>query len=430
MATTIDAAWATYIRAKAINFDEPAYLVNAAELKDITGREPRLLAKFDTPEQLPTPFRDAGYTLVPTKNGQWIIVPGSLFVKAPLCPQIYEFTPKLLFPLLTAGRGSSESQYIDAAFNTGLLATFLNLNEMYLTIRGREYTLPFDFQLGSYVVRTQSVQIEVDAGYEGLHEIVLLEAKIGKPDAFNIRQLYYPFRHFSALVETKRVRKLVRNVFLAYDISTETYHLYEYTFENFLDPNSAEARRCAIYRIAQQERLVAHDLIDAEFRTESKLVPQADDLNKVFELLTLVDAGLNRATDVAEYFVFAKRQSSYYREAAEYMGLLARTADGRYELTERGIYLLTQPPGEKARAFAKAIMNSWIFVELLRRAGTSRAFSVADIEAIIASVHDKGDQRYTASTVQRRRQTIVAWLKWLAQEFGCVIATSAGYKFQ
>src|SRR5579872_6849743 len=118
MTTENDSAWTLYCEAKNIVFDQPSYLIEAAELKKITQREPRLLAKFDTPSQLPQPFKDAGYTLVPVKNGLYRLVRGDLFIKVADCNTSSTFTPTLTFPLLTAGRGSGESQYIDQAFNT------------------------------------------------------------------------------------------------------------------------------------------------------------------------------------------------------------------------------------------------------------------------------------------------------------------------
>src|SRR5438045_189595 len=107
--------------------------------------------------------------------------------------------------------------------------------------------------------------------------------------------------------------------------------------------------------------------MDARFQSRNWLVPQADDLNKVFELLNLVEAGLNRAADVADYFVFDQRQSSYYREAAEYLRLIT-TYQGIYELTDLGIMLLSEPASTQLALLARIVVNSWIFVELIEQA--------------------------------------------------------------
>ncbi len=415
MTTENDKAWVRYLEAKQIVFDQPSYFIEASELKTLANREPRLLAKFDTPEQLAQPLKQAGYTLLPTRNGQYQLVRGNLFVALPSCPATDAFTPKLSFPLLTAGRGSGEAQYIDHAFNTGLLTYFLGLDTIYQTIRGREYTGQFEFQLSGLEIRVESVQIEVDAGYESMYDIVLLEAKIGVPQHFNIRQMYYPYRHFTELAPQKRIR----NIFLAYDLASASYHLYEFIFREKRDPLSAEMEKCTIFRLTPPANLTLHDLIDVRFQTHNQLVPQADDLNKIFELLTVVEAGINRAEDVADYFVFDKRQSSYYREAAEYLGLITSARYEGYSLTNLGIQVLSEPTDAQTRILAKVVVNSWIFVKLIGRAGIKGIFTDTDIDAVIASVQGKdGTAHYGGTTIPRRHRTIVAWIRWLAQEIG------------
>jgi hypothetical protein len=67
----------------------------------------------------------------------------------------------------------------DISFNTGLINHFANLKaNVYLQIRGRKYTPLFTFKVGNFDLEVKSVQTEVDAGYEGEHIILLLEAKI------------------------------------------------------------------------------------------------------------------------------------------------------------------------------------------------------------------------------------------------------------
>lgn len=159
MTTENDRAWARYTEAKNINFDQPAYPVEATELKALTKREPRLLAKFDTPEQLAQPLKRAGYTVIPTRNGQYQLVRGNLLIALPRCGHTDIFAHKLSFPLVTAGRGSGEAQYIDYALNTGLLAHFLDLDVKYQTIRGREYSKRFEFLLSGLLAVSKLSQM-------------------------------------------------------------------------------------------------------------------------------------------------------------------------------------------------------------------------------------------------------------------------------
>lgn len=424
MSTKNDTAWERYIKAKEITFDQPTYTIDAHDLKSITNREPRLLTKFDTPEQLPKPLKTAGFTLLPIRNGQYQLVRGTLFVELAACAELADFVPNLPFPLTTIGCGSGEMQYIDQAFNTGLLNHFLGIGQLFQTIRGREYTRQFTFRFFGQFISVDSVQIEVDAGYESLYDVVLIEAKIGIPSHFNIRQLYYPYRHFSMLVPHKRIR----NVFLAYDIPSASFSLHEFSFEDRQDPWTIRRTQCKVYRLAPSIQLTIYDLIDTRLQTGNALVPQADDLNKVYELLTLVAAGLNRADDLADYFVFDIRQSSYYREAAEYLGLITISRQDGYLLTNLGVTLLSVPAIDQPRMLAKVVVNSWIFVELIRRSQANQQFTNDDIEDVISSVKtDQGTVRYSKTTVSRRRRTIVAWIRWLAQEIGCFTVSPTGY---
>ncbi len=422
MNTLNDDAWKHYLHVKNIKFDEPTYYVDAAELKQLTNREPRLLAKFDTPDQLPKPLKEAGYTLLPIKNGKYQLVHGTLFVSLPPCRLSYNnFEPRISFPLTTEGRGQGESQYIDQAFNSGLLHEFFSISEMYQTIRGREYTKRFYFQWDAQLIEVESVQIEVDAGYESLDEIVLVEAKIGVPSHFNLRQLYYPYRHFLTLAPQKRIR----TVFLAYDLPTTSYHLFEYKFDKLDNPLSGFIERCGVYRVSSTVRQSIHALIDVRFQSASKIVPQADDLNKVYEILLLVEADIDNAENVADYFGFDERQSSYYREAAEYLGLL----EG-YKLTEMGIALLSISVSEQSLFLAKGVVNSWIFCALIAVAVKHGSFTRKDIENTITSAKKADGSQYSASTVKRRSSTIVSWLNWLAQEFDCFTIEKNVYRLR
>ncbi|HYZ58461.1 MAG TPA: hypothetical protein VE544_02295, partial [Nitrososphaeraceae archaeon] len=74
------------------------------------------------------------------------------------------------------------------------------------------------------VIEVNSAQIEVDAVYENVDKIVTVEAKIGIPSSFSIRQLYYPFRTFHLN------KKPVRNFFFCFEPSQQLYLLWEYEF--------------------------------------------------------------------------------------------------------------------------------------------------------------------------------------------------------
>lgn len=418
MSSLNDSAWQSYLDQKKIVLDGSSfYEVDAEELKELAGREPRLLAKFDEPGQLPEPLAKAGYTLLPDRNGRYILFPGNLFVSIPSCLQQQAYNGQPPFRLETAGRGCGESQYIDKAYIIGLLSDFVGIDrsKLFLTIRGRERTGVFSFSFSRVNFNVQGVQIEVDAGYEGPRDIVLIEAKVGKRDYFNLRQLYYPFRHFKQLVPGKHVRSIL----LIYDITENQYHLYELGFYEENDPGSWHFLLSRTYQLTTSPVSHIDELINVNYETHTNIAPQANDLNRIVELLDFINNGIQTSQEVADAFVFDLRQSSYYREAAEYLGLVYKQQN-RFQLTSRGEKVVLADLEEKRRLLALCIVNSWIFVRLIDLACQHRrAFSIEDIEEVIASVPRAGEQRYNKTTIPRRRQTVVAWILWLSNQFGC-----------
>lgn len=415
MATKNDAAWETYVRAKGWLLAGESHYVRADDLKRVTGREPRLLTKFDTPSELPRVFRVAGYTILPVKNGEYVIFPGSVFASLPRPDARTFFRPRLPFPLTTIGRGTGESEYLDHAYTTGLLAEVTGCATLFQTIRGRERSGAFSFSAGTppRTIAVDGVQIEVDAGYEGERDVILVEAKVGARDVFNVRQLYYPFRHFSRVTD-----KRVRPFFFTYDLALGTYTFYEVAFTepaSFHSYTVVAASRFALFR---EPRKRVDDLLEPHRRTLRTLVPQADDLTTILALLVAVNKGNTRSQTIAAYIGFDKRQSSYYGEAAEYLGLLTRD-DGVFALTDAGRAFLATAPEARRAAIAKRVVNSWVVRDLIDIARKKGYTIEDDIAPLIATVRkDDGTPRYSGQTIERRVQTITAWLRWLANEFG------------
>ena len=94
----------------------------------------------------------------------------------------------------------------------------------------------------------ESVQTEVDAGYEGRDSIVLIEAKNSNATDTIIRQLYFPFRQWQ-LNTTKKVYPLF---FERRFIDGETiFYIWQYEFANISDYNSIRLVKSARFRIIE-----------------------------------------------------------------------------------------------------------------------------------------------------------------------------------
>ncbi len=101
-------------------------------------------------------------------------------------------------------------QHLDYAYAAGMIEDFCQVGELFLTIRGRKYTPPFSFKVGTSTIHQQSVQTEVDAGYEGENNLVLIEGKNTGVNEVIIRQLYYPYRKWTEDISVEHGKKSYR----------------------------------------------------------------------------------------------------------------------------------------------------------------------------------------------------------------------------
>jgi len=111
-----------------------------------------------------------------------------------------------------------------------------------LTIRGRKYTPRFSFKVGIQEIIAESVQTEVDAGYEGRNQVVLIEAKNSSTKNTIIRQLFYPYRQWQQYTE-----KQVKTLF--FEKRDNFYSLWQFEFTNPYDYNSIIISKSMRYKI-------------------------------------------------------------------------------------------------------------------------------------------------------------------------------------
>jgi hypothetical protein len=165
--------------------------------KKTSEKEVRILCKMDSREQLPDVMSANGLFLMPVKNGNYAIVKGEGYVDIPdIEGEPEDYHTKLDFKLETSVIGNSEMQHLDFAYASSLIRTFMDDPSLVLTIRGRKYTPAFSYKIGNVTLETESVQTEIDGGYEGKNQVVLIEAKNSQTKNTIIRQLYYPYRQW------------------------------------------------------------------------------------------------------------------------------------------------------------------------------------------------------------------------------------------
>ncbi len=213
--------------------------------KETSEKEVRILCKQDSREDRPDIFIENGLFLLPVKNGYYNIIQGEGYIDLPeIHDEITVYSSKLDFKLDTTKIGDSEMQHLDYAYAASLIRTFTQDPSLVLTIRGRKYTPAFEFNIGSQLIKIEGVQTEVDAGYEGKDQIVLIEAKNFDASNTIIRQLYYPFRQWQ-----EHTQKKVVTLFFDKARGDDVYSIWEFEFQDPKNYNSILLVRAGKFRI-------------------------------------------------------------------------------------------------------------------------------------------------------------------------------------
>ncbi len=420
--TENDSAWQRYFDATDV-LDQIQTnghaLVSAAELKALSGREPRLLAKIDTLAERPSVFKSNDLALFPTRNGQYILFNDpEQKTYFPLASACYSSDVQWHEPLEDLSAYDSfpgiqklnESQALDFAYISSLLRRFTQDPKIQLAIRGRMFSRAFSFQLpvNKAEVRVQGVQIEVDGGYESADAIYLFEAKQGRRADFNIRQLYYPYLEWRS-----RSRKRIVPIFFV--ITNGIFHFVEFQFsDTFGDLKIARAESYTLQETKLPGISLSALMRQTPLESPSSIpFPQADDLDKVIDLLSMLEGGPATKVQVAEHFEFDERQGDYYGNAATYLGLVHRSING-FALTPTGVSLINLPErNRRTRELITAMLSQPSFRDVFiewAALGLGEEFpSKAVVAEIIARHSTLG-----MSTPSRRAGTVLAWLRWVA----------------
>jgi len=239
------------------NFEESPFILSAEQIKrscqDFTKtaeKEVRILCKQDTRDDRPKIFRDNNLFILPKHNGSYYIVKGEGYVDIPdITTPIQDYNSKLDFELQSSKVGDSEMQYLDFAYANSLIRTFMDDPSLVLTIRGRKYTPQFSFRVGNQRMVTESVQTEVDAGYEGRDSLVLIEAKNSNATDTIIRQLYFPFRQWQENTQKKVYPLFFERRFINDEV---IFYIWQYEFTDVEDYNSINLVKSGRFRIIEK----------------------------------------------------------------------------------------------------------------------------------------------------------------------------------
>lgn len=394
------------------------FRITASQIKEY--REPRLMAKIDHTINLPKIFRDNRLAILPVSRGDYIISHFNAYHRFEeinntiISVSLPEYIQSLEYNSI-----NSESIALNSASASGVLADFLQDEDLVPTVSGRMGSGRFDFDIANidnddkYNVVVNNSQIEIDAAYEGVNSLALFEAKNDISDDFIIRQIYYPYRLWQS-----KITKPVRPIFLVF--SNGIYHLYEYAFEEVGNYNSLVLMSQKNYALEETDINIAdiqNILNSVELIQEPNDIPfpQADSFERVINLCELLkERDLNR-NDVTENYDFDIRQTNYYSDAARYLGLIDKSYEGVtpvYSLNNLGRNILSLNYKKRQIAFCKAILSHKVFNISLRKYLEN---GVMPSRAEIVSIMRESNlyNIYKSSTYERRASTIRGWIDWI-----------------
>jgi hypothetical protein len=391
--------------------------ISATQIKEF--REPRLMAKFDHTINLPQIFAENKLAILPITRGDYIISHLNAYHKfEPDTAQITRVSLPTYIQSLDCNNVSSEAIALNCAVAAGIVAEFLEDEEILSTVSGRMGSGSFEFNIENSIngtpchIEVNNSQIEIDAAYEGIKSLALFEAKRDLSEDFLIRQLYYPYR-----VWKSRVTKAVRPLFLVY--SNGIYRLYEYMFQEPNDYSSLVLIKQKNYSVEDIAITVAdiQSILNSTIYVQEPEIPfpQADTFERVINICELLNAQELSRNDVTEQYAFDARQTNYYTDAARYIGLLEKRKESGspiYSLSEAGTKILNMNLKQRQLAYCSCILSHKAFAETLKNYFSIGVMPLTnDIMQIMknSNLYKVGSD----STFERRSSTIKGWLNWI-----------------
>lgn len=408
--------------------------IKASQIKEF--REPRLMSKWDSSEQLPKPLSKNKINILPDSRSSYVLGDFLLYESIPeLKEHIKQMTAVELpeYETIDIDNINSESNAINILIISRILDDFLSTEENVSTFNGRMSSGQFEFNVDSYAqekrhIVVNNAQLEIDGGFENEDSVVILEAKNVVHKDFHVRQLYYPYRLWKS-----KVNKPIRCVFSIY--SNKVFRLFEYKFEDINDYSSIKLVQTKNYSLEDTtitledlKNVLANTTIkyddDMEKQTKDNTVPfiQADSFDRVVSLLENMKDNPMNDEEIAELMHFGSsesnghvsyRQSQYYRNAGKYLGLFEKDRDDDKgvvtKLSSLGIQLYKMKYKERQLKFVSLMLEHQIFNDVFVE--TLKCGEILSKEAVVERMKELnvcGDGQLI-----RRAQSVRAWVYWI-----------------
>lgn len=401
-----------------------AFYITAKKIKEF--KEPRLMAKWDSSENLPRIFKKYNINILPISRSEYVLSDFKLYESIPELGEHITEMQKVDIPeyeTIDISNISSEANAINVLMISKILDDFLNEDDNVVTFNGRMGTGEFSFYVNRYreslfEVGVKNAQCEIDGGMENSNSVVILEAKnVVHPD-FHIRQLYYPYRLWDSKVE-----KPIRLVFSIY--SNQIYRLFEYKFEDKNNYSSIKLVRCKNYSL-QDTKIELNELYevysnvqviydDNQKNTKTPFI-QANSFERIISLMEILFEEDKTTDKIAEIMQFDSRQSDYYYNAGKYLGLFEKKdieEEGKtvkkVSLSKLGRNTVKLKYKERQLTLVDLILRHDIFNRLfLETYNKGELPTKKEIQSIMRknNVCNEGQ-------IVRRSSSVYSWIKWI-----------------
>lgn len=405
---------------------EGFYKISASQIKKV--KEPRLMAKWDSSEQLPKSLKENKINILPDSRSSYILSDFLLYQEIPQLTEHVKNMPKVELPELETidvDNITSEANAINILQISGILEDFLELNSddvLYGTFDGRMSSGKFDFKVNTVgkilrEVKVDRAQVEIDGGFESDKYVVILEAKNVLHEDFHIRQLYYPFR----LWENK-VTKPIRLIFSIY--TNKIFRLMEYKFTEKENYSSIELVQAKSYSLEDttisieeikkvNESISDEELISDEMNGKEKIpFIQADNFERIISLLENMYDNPMTGEEIEELMKFTSRQKDYYFNAGRYLGLFEKIKEDKitkYRLTKIGINIFKKNYKERQLELVRLILSHRIFKDLFKE--TIDSGRMPERSKVIEL-----ELQYnvcSSNVASRRASSVISWINWI-----------------
>ncbi|MBA5973405.1 hypothetical protein H2O60_09730 [Leuconostoc mesenteroides] len=425
--TKLDVGWETLFKKHDILNKVNAngvFNITAEQIKIV--REPRLMTKFDWSSSRPKLFKDNELAILPDSRGGYVIGKFNAYQKlkyddvTPIRVSLPDWVQSFDDNYLV----TSESVALNIAQMTGMVDMVMD-GQLYpaipavSTITGRlgsgllKYNIDVKNQLNPYSFIVNNSQVEIDAGFESINKLSVIEAKNRIPDDFLIRQLYYPYRSYHNL----GTNKVVMPIYFTHADDIYAFHIFEFTdINNYSSMKKVKQVNFIVDQnldisIDELKYISSNSKCFPEPEKGNGTYPQANNFTRILNLLQYLKDEPKDKVELSNQYQFDERQGDYYANALVYLNF-AEKLNGKFKLTPLGKNIASYPNNNtRNKLVIEQILNHITFKEAfdntLRNGGFSDKGYIASIlKKYVTSINSD-------KTALRRASTVSAWINWI-----------------